>query len=86
MLERIQDITKVMINGIFTPTCSVVSTVPLQRYYKEVVLWSTLSHPNILKLLAVEGGKKYTSSPLCRSGWIGLSWITSSAIMPTGWS
>ena len=38
---------------IFTPTCSAISMV-LQRYYREVVLWSTLSHPNLSKLLAVE--------------------------------
>jgi len=53
-LEGIQDITKVSINGIFMPTCSVISAVLLQRFYRELVHWSTLSHPNILKLFAVE--------------------------------
>ena len=32
----------------------VVSTVPLQQFCKEVVLWSTLSHQNILKLVGVQ--------------------------------
>jgi len=31
-----------------------LSTIPLQRYCKEVVLWSNLSHPNILKLVGVQ--------------------------------
>jgi len=31
-----------------------VSTFTLQRFCKEVVLWSTLSHPNILKLVGVQ--------------------------------
>lgn len=30
------------------------SAIPLQRFCKEVVLWSTLSHPNILKLVGVQ--------------------------------
>jgi len=32
----------------------VVPTVPLQRFYKEIILWETLSHPNILKLIGVQ--------------------------------
>ena len=31
-----------------------VLSVLLQRFYKEVVLWSTLSHPNILRLVGVQ--------------------------------
>ena len=31
-----------------------VSTNPLQRFYREVILWETLSHPNILKLVGVQ--------------------------------
>ena len=34
------------------------SAVPLQRFCKEVVLWSTLSHPNILKLVGVQEDMK----------------------------
>jgi len=30
------------------------STILSQRFFKEVVLWSTLSHPNILKLAGVQ--------------------------------
>jgi len=33
---------------------NMVSTVLLQRFCKEVVLWSTLSHQNILKLVGVQ--------------------------------
>ena len=32
-----------------------VSTAPLQIFCKGVVLWNTLSHPNILKLVGVQG-------------------------------
>ena len=32
----------------------VAPTIPLQRFYKEVILWETLSHPNILKLVGVQ--------------------------------
>ena len=39
------------------PGCG-LSIVPLQRFCKEVVLWSTLSHPNILKLVGVQEDMK----------------------------
>ena len=29
--------------------------VPLQQFCKEVILWSTLSHPHVLKLVGVYG-------------------------------
>jgi len=29
-------------------------TIPLQRFYEEVILWAMLSHPNILKLIGVQ--------------------------------
>ena len=35
-----------------------VPTVLSQRFCKEVVLWSTLSHPNILKLVGVQDHAK----------------------------
>ena len=45
-------IRKVSINdGHLGHTPSITS---LQRFCKEVVLWSTLSHPNILKLVGVQ--------------------------------
>ena len=53
MLEQIRKIRKVKVNGIFAPTHGAFSTV-LQRFYREVVLWSTLSHPNVLKLLGAQ--------------------------------
>ena len=31
-----------------------VSVILPQHYYKEVVLWSTLSHPNVLRLVGVQ--------------------------------
>ena len=32
-----------------------VLIIPLQQFCKEIVLWSTLSHPNVLKLTGVWG-------------------------------
>ena len=84
-LEQIQNIRKVRIIAIFTPTYSTVSTVLLQRLYKEVVLWSTLSHPNVLKLFAVEDMEKAQFLSLCRSGWTGPSWTTLNSITSTDW-
>jgi len=63
-------IRKVNINGIFVPIRRTVSTIPFQRFYREVVLWSTLSHPNILKLVGVhEDTDKRQFSTV--SEWIG---------------
>ena len=36
-------------------TRDAISTFPPQRFCKEVVLWGTLSHPNVLKLAGVYG-------------------------------
>ena len=48
-------IRKVRTKVIFPGTYDMVSTTPLQQFCKEVVLWNTLSHPNILKLDGVQG-------------------------------
>ena len=50
---NLQKIRKVRINDILASR-HVVSTVTLQRFYREVVLWGALSHPNILKLVGVQ--------------------------------
>ena len=70
LLKNFDKIRKVSINGIFVPTRRPVSAILLQRFYREVVLWSTLSHPNILKFLGVhEDTKKRQFSTV--SEWIG---------------
>ena len=46
-------IGKVSINDIFSAAWNVVLTIPPQQFCKEVVLWNTLSHPNVLKLVGV---------------------------------
>jgi hypothetical protein len=48
-------IRKVSIDSILSDTWDAVSIILPQRFCKEVVLWSTLSHPNILKLAGVQG-------------------------------
>ena len=35
-------------------TRDTVSTILPQQFYKEVILWSTLSHPNVLGLVGVQ--------------------------------
>jgi len=54
LLRDLEKISKVRINNILVPTRGAVSTIPLQRFCKEVVLWSVLSHPNILELVGVQ--------------------------------
>jgi len=48
-------IRKVSINRNFSTIWGVVSAALLQQFCGEVVLWSTLSHPNVLKLVGVHG-------------------------------
>jgi serine/threonine protein kinase len=48
-------IRKVNINDIFLASWDAVSIILLQRFCKEVFLWNTLSHPNVLKLVGVQG-------------------------------
>ena len=45
---------KVSRNGVFSAAWDAVSIILLQQFCKEVVLWKTLSHPNILKLAGVQ--------------------------------
>ena len=52
--DNLQQIRKVGINGIFESTWGALSTILLQRFYREVILWETLSHPNVLKLVGVQ--------------------------------
>ena len=47
-------IRMVSISDTFS-TWEVISTIILQHFCKEVVLWSALSHPNVLKLTGVQG-------------------------------
>jgi serine/threonine-protein kinase TNNI3K len=55
VLDDFTRIRKVSINNILSATRDAVSIIFLQRFCKEVVLWSTLSHPNVLKLVGVQG-------------------------------
>ena len=50
----LEKIRKVSINDIFVSVRGTIPTTPPQRFCKEVVLWSALSHPNILKLVGVQ--------------------------------
>jgi serine/threonine protein kinase len=48
-------VRKVSIDDPFPATWNAISIIFPQRFCKEVVLWSTLSHPNVLKLVGVQG-------------------------------
>ena len=48
-------IRKVNINNVFSAAWNVVLTILLQYFCKEAILWNTLSHPNVLKLVGVQG-------------------------------
>ena len=47
-------IGKVSINNVFFPAWDAGSTILLQQFCKEVILWNTLSHPNVLKLVGAQ--------------------------------
>jgi len=51
-LKQIQMTKKVSINTTTLSTLDAASAILFQRFYREAILWSTLSHPNVLKLLA----------------------------------
>jgi len=53
-IQKVQKIRKVGNSCTLASQISAFSATPLQRFYREVVLWSTLSHPNVLKLLGVQ--------------------------------
>jgi serine/threonine protein kinase len=48
-------IRKVSTNDVRPVNRRTGQTILFQRFCKEVVLWSTLSHPNVLKLAGVQG-------------------------------
>lgn len=54
-LDDPRKIRKVSISRKFSTTQSTASATFLQQFCKEVVLWNTLSHPNVLKLVGVQG-------------------------------
>ena len=53
--DDVLKIRKVSVNIIFSAAWNAVMTILPQLFCKEVVLWSTLSHPNVLKLIGVYG-------------------------------
>ena len=48
-------IRKVSVNAIFPTSWDPVSITLLQQFCKEVILWNTLTHPNVLRLVGVQG-------------------------------
>jgi len=53
--KDLQKIRKVSIDGVFVPTWGGLNHfILLQRFYREVVSWGTLFHPNILKLVGAQ--------------------------------
>jgi len=50
-LEKIRKVRNV---SPFAPAQGAASTVLPQRFYREVVLWGRLSHPNVLKLVGAQ--------------------------------
>jgi len=51
--DNIRKLREVSISDIFA--CDALLIIVLQRFCKEVVLWGTVSHPNILKFVGVQG-------------------------------
>ena len=53
--DNILNLRKVSTNDLLSVT---ILTILLQQFCQEVVLWNTLSHPNVLKLAGVQGDMK----------------------------
>jgi len=53
---ELEKIRKVSINDILVPARGAIPTTPPppQRFCKEAILWSVLSHPNILEFVGVQ--------------------------------
>ena len=47
-------IRQASVNDTFSARDAILTILP-QQFCKEVVLWNTLSHPNVLKLVGVQG-------------------------------
>ena len=48
-------IGKVSVSDILSASWNAALTILLQQFCKEVILWKTLSHPNVLRLVGVRG-------------------------------
>ena len=57
-VDERDDFTKIRKVSIYgrSPNCpDAILTAIRQRFCKELVLWNTLSHPNVLKLVGIQG-------------------------------
>ena len=52
--DDFRKISKVSITDIFSAPRNAVSTILLQQFCKEVVLWGAVSHPHVLKFVGVQ--------------------------------
>ena len=55
---NLEKMRKVSVDGTLAFNLGVALIVLPQRFYREVVLWGTLSHPNVLKLVGVQEDMK----------------------------
>ena len=53
--DDLPKIRKVSVNDTLSAIWDATPTMLLQQFCKEVILWNTLSHPNVLKLAGVMG-------------------------------
>ena len=54
-LDDVSKIRKVRTHIFLSATWDTALSILHQQFCKEVVLWSTLSHPNVLKLVGIQG-------------------------------